>query len=345
MSTILQCPVCGKNKSPLAVSDYDCDNCGFTNAYVRYFATEKGYELWQHSINKAKSEMKTKRRLQMSSSVGFWLGNNAVAFLDKSKKHLSIILNNGKIQHEQNAVGFSASERNHAVLYENGSVKVFGEDNSFSQKNTESWKEIQYVLAAPNCTYGITKSGGIIYAGSLCSPAVLEWKNLKLLRPSNNSIIGLNTNGTVYVANDFGNPEIVADVRKWNGIVDIASARDCIIGLSESGTVKFAGKPDDARRQVEKWENIKAIAVDNAFAYGLSSEGDVYVAGTCKAFLDKGRSKASQWNNILRLSSNQAGISAIGENGELYFAGTIIGDISRIQGTWDAEIKNNIDML
>ena len=344
MSVKLQCPVCGKYKCPLTVSDYDCDNCGFNNAYVRYFATEKAHKLWLQSIDKAKLERKAKLKSQLASSIGFWLGNDSVVFADKSKNSICIILGNGRMQQEQNAIGFSASERNHAVLYENGAVTVFGEDNSFGQKNTQAWRDIRFVLAAPNCTYGVTKFGGIVYAGSLCNPAVLKWNNVKFLRSSGNSIVGLGSNGNVLVTDDFGTSELVADIRKWNGIVDIVTSRDSALGLSANGRVKFAGKQDDPRKQVESWKNITSIAIDNSFAYGLSNEGVMYVAGTCKAFLDRGRSKASKWNSILCLSSNQAGVGAIAENGDLYFAGTITGDLSKMQETWNTEIKKYINV-
>ena len=195
------------------------------------------------------------------------------------------------------------------------------------------------ILAAPNCTYGVTKKGGIVYTGSLCSPEVLKWNHVKFLRSSGSSIVGLDSNGRVLVTDDFGTSEITADIRKWNGIVDIATSRDSVLGLTVNGSVKFAGKPDDPRKQVESWKNITSIAIDNSFAYGLSNEGVMLVAGTCKAFLDRGRSKASQWNHILCLSSNQAGVGAIAENGEWYFAGTITGDCSKMKETWNTEIK------
>lgn len=339
MSVKLQCPVCGKDKSPLAVSDYDCDNCGFNNAFVRYFATEKVHKLWLQSIDKAKLERKAKFKIQLVSSIDFWIGNNSVVFADKQKKSISIILGNGRTQNERNATAFSSSERNYAVLYENGSIAVFGEDNSYGQKNTESWREIQFVLAAPNCTYGVTKKGGVVYAGSLCSTEVLKWNNVKLLRTSGSSIVGLSSNGKVLVTNDFGSSEIVDDMRKWDGVADIVTSRDSALGLTANGSVKFAGKPDDPRKQVESWKNITSIAIDNSFAYGLSNEGGILVAGTCKAFLDRGRSKVSQWNHILCLSSNQGGVGAISENGELYFAGTITGDLSKMKDAWNAELS------
>ncbi len=340
MSIKLQCPVCGKEKSQISVSEYDCDNCGFNNAYVRYFASAGGHELWLDSVNRARAEWNKREEIHAAASVQLYAGDNLIALTDKNRRNITIISGSGSILHEQDAAGFSACERNYAVLYENGTVKVFGEDNSFGQKNTGSWKNIQSVLAAPNCTYGVTESGEVVYAGSLCSRAAAEWKNVRLLRAGNDSIVGLSRDGKVYMEKDFGVPGAADTVKGWSGITDIMASRDCVIGLSADGTVRFAGRQNDARAEAEAWRHITAIALDNSFAYGLSDDGKVHMAGTCKAFLDRGRSSASEWSNVASLSSNHAGIGAVDENGELLFAGTITGDLSRMKEAWNAEIRD-----
>lgn len=341
----LQCPVCGTERKPLPVNEYDCDICGFKNAYIRYFATTRGYEYWKDLAKKTKTEWKIKRKEQIISSMRFWVGSNTIAFAEINKKCITIILNNGKIQTEEDAIGFSASERNHVVLYDNGTVRVFGDDNSFGQKETGLWRDVQSVLAAPNCTYGVTKNGKVVFAGSLCNRNVLKWNNIRLLRASNESIIGLNKDGKVCMEIDYSSLGATIDAMNWSGIIDIATSRDCIIGLSDKGTVKFAGKKNDARRAVEDWKKISAIALDNAYAYGLTKEGKVLLAGSCKSFLDRGRAQSSQWENIVGISCNQAGIGAVNESGDLLFAGTITGDFSEMNEAWDNIVRDKITAL
>ena len=345
MSTENKCPVCGKITESHSASENDCKHCGFSNAFVRWFATEDGYQSWMRQVQTAASGWQKKKKLKTISTIGFWLGNNTIAFSNGTDNHVNIILGTGKIQKESNAIGFSSCERNYAVLYADGTVSVFGDDNSFGQKNTAEWRDVKSVLCAPNCTYGVIGSGEILYAGSPCSSKIMQWKNIKLLRAGNHSIVGLTAEGKVCIDDDFGSADIVKRVRSWKGIKDVMASRDCVIGLSENGTVMFAGKNNDPRKRLESWRNVIAIALDNVYAYGLSEDGSLLVSGACKPFLDRGRKDSSLWKGIIGLSCNQAGIGAISEDGELQFAGTIAGDYAKMKTSWDAEIKNTVSAL
>ena len=342
MGLNMKCPVCGNEKKSLSVSKYDCDVCGFKNAYIRCFATVSDYNNWKQGVKKAETEWKIKRKSHMISSVRFWIGNSTIAYLNYDQRNISIVLGNGSIQNENNVISFSSSERNYALLYDNGTVRVFGDDNSFGQKKTDEWRGIKCVLTAPNCTYGVTETGQILFAGSLCNPKIKKWNNIKLLKVSNDNLIGLNYEGKILMENDYDSYNCLKDATAWSGIVDIAVSRDSIIGLTDEGKVLFSGKKNDSRKHVEDWRNIIAIALDNAYAYGLSREGKIYLAGSSKAFLDRGRSRSSQWNSIISISCNNAGIGAVNESGDLLFAGTITGDITKMLKTWDSSIKDRI---
>lgn len=121
---------------------------------------------------------------------------------------------------------------------------------------------------------------------------------------------------------------------------------DCVI-TSEIIEVKpnYEVEINEARRAVEDWKKISAIALDNAYAYGLTKEGKVLLAGSCKSFLDRGRAQSSQWENIVGISCNQAGIGAVNESGDLLFAGTITGDFSEMNEAWDNIVRDKITAL
>ena len=338
------CPVCGKEKKQISLSEYDCEYCGFANAFVQFFASKEGYESWKRNVKLAVEKHKNKKRDSLANSNCLSVGNNAVAFLDVNSNEMYIALGNGLVQTEQNAVQFSSSERNYAVLYKNGAVKVFGDDNEFGQKNTEGWKNIINISTAPNCTYGITKEGTIVYAGALMDPTVARWKNLKLVLSSDEFILGVHNDGKVSVSSKETTSVNVESVKSWSNIKGIALARNCIIGLLANGNVKYSGKIDDSRSQCESWKDIISVAADNAYVYGLTKAGDVLVVGNCKSFLDKGRKNANTWKDVIAVSCNKSGIGAITSSGELLFAGTIAGDEKKVRNQWGARIKQKIEM-
>lgn len=337
------CPVCGKEKKQISLSEYDCEYCGFTNAFVQFFASKEGYENWKSNVKLAAEQYKNKKRDSIANSNCLFVGNNAVAFLDVNSNNMYIALGNGTVQTEQNAVQFSSSERNYAVLYKDGTVKIFGDDNEFGQKNTAEWNHIVYIATAPNCTYGITKNGTIVYAGSLMDPAVLQWKNLKFLLSSDEFILGIHNDGKVSMSSKETTSVDVEDVKRWSDVKRIAVARNCIIGLLENGSVKYSGKNDDPRHQCESWRDIITVEADNAYVYGLTKEGNVLVAGNCKNFLDKGRKNAGTWKDVVAISCNKSGIGAITGSGELLFAGTIAGDEKKVRDQWSGQIKQKMD--
>lgn len=341
MNNNIICPVCGKEKKQISLSEYDCEYCGFTNAFVQFFASKEGYEIWKNNVKLAAEKYKNNKRNSMANSHCLSVGNNAISFLDVTSNTMYIALGNGRVQTEENAIQFSSSERNFAVLYNDGVVKVFGDDNEFGQKNTEKWKNIIYIETAPNCTYGITSEGNMVYAGVLMDPAVLKWRNLKILISSDEFILGIHNDGKVSLSCQDAS---MREVERWSNIKGITLTRTCIIGLTENGSVKYSGKSDDPRHQCESWRDMIAVAADNAYVYGLDKNGKVHVVGYCKSFLDKGRSNASEWTDVVAISCNKSGVGAITSSGELLFAGTIAGDEKKVREKWSGQVKQKINI-
>lgn len=338
MSTEIKCPVCGKAKGKSSVPIFDCNACGFPNAYVEYFASPETHRRWLDSVRAAAARLADVKEGERLSSLGFWLGSNTAAFADTGAKRLTVILPGGRLLTEQNAVGFSAGDRNCAVLYDNGTVRVFGEDNSFGQKNTEDWKDITSVLSAPNCTFGITKDGRVVCAGSPGDRGIGSWHGIRMLRSGSGCIVGLRTDGKVQISGSGMASEALNGVNRWTEPTDIAVSKDCVIGLTAAGRVEFAGKANDPRNSAAGWQNITAIAADDCFVYGLTKEGTLLTAGTCKPLFDKGRSGVREWKNIVRISAGGSCIGAMDKKGELLFAGYFTGDFSRVRNRWNTDI-------
>ena len=340
MSTENKCPVCGKGKSTSSVSACDCDACGFPDAYVRYFASRTAYDRWVRAAEAFRQQLEAKEKQQHMASLRFWLGNNMAAFADLSAQRVTIILSSGKVQTEENATAFTANERNYAVLYNTGNVRVFGEDNSFGQKNTEEWGNIASIEAAPNCIFGVTKSGKVVCAGAVGDSDVTGWSGMKLLRSGIGFIAGLSTDGRVKISRNGAALEGYHTADGWRDIQDLAVSRDCIVGLQSSGTLVFAGRPNDARRKATEWKDLIAVAADDCYVYGLTKDGMMHAAGTCKPIFDKGRSKVGAWSGIIALSSCASGVGAVDEEGNLQFAGFFTGDITRIRKAWNSVTRS-----
>ena len=128
-------------------------------------------------------------------------------------------------------------------------------------------------------------------------------------------------------------------IASWQNVTQLTAARDCAAALHQDGTVSFAGKPNDPRKEAEQWQNILSVACDSAYVYGLTQDGKLLLAGSCKAFLDKGRAEAAQWTDLMELACNTAGVGAVDAAGQLHFAGTMTGDVERVLSVWRENLK------
>ena len=342
MSDTSVCPVCGSAKSLMPLSEYDCDACGFANAYVRYFASAQGNRQWLQDVEKAKKEWLKKQKPEPEISASLTAASGAIAWCSANDRKVYIAFGKDVLEEEQDAVGFSSSELNYAVLYSNGKVRVYGEENDFGQKETSGWNDIISVTAAPNCTYGVTSDGQVLTAGIPAVQGIASWIQIRKIECGSSYAAGLRDDGRVILCGTFMGVTKNTLIRNWTNMIDIKIAKDILIGLRSDGTVAFAGKKDDPRAEVKKWQNIAAVAADNAYVYGLTKEGRIVMAGNASRFLDRGRSGAKNWENIISISCNQTGIAAVNKEGDLLFAGTIAGDIEAVRDIWQEHIKKAI---
>ena len=328
------CPVCGSKRKKTAVSAYDCENCGFENAYATYFAGEKSFAAWNERALAAKKKYSLLKAEEDIRTGTFALGGNAVSFVSLKTGRLTAVFGDGHTETAENVKQISFGERNYAVLYNNGKVKVFGDDNTYGQKNTAEWLGMKYVLATSSCVYGVTADGEVWTAGMLAGENVSAFRGVAKLSGGAEYVAALTKDGRVLVDGNLPDASFSADVSAWKNVRDIAASRNGLLALHADGTVSFAGKKNDTRKAAELWRGVEAIASDGVFAVGVTRGGELLLAGSCKAFLDKGRSGARDWKDVISVACNQSGIGAVTKNGELLFAGAVSGDIDKIKSAW-----------
>ena len=105
-------------------------------------------------------------------------------------------------------------------------------------------------------------------------------------------------------------------------------------------------RENDPRREVGGWEDIVSIGVDSSYAAGLTKNGTVRLAGSCKKDLDMGRSTVSGWENMMAVSCGRTGIGGITEDGELLLTGSFAGDnIKTMKKIWAEKLKKSLAQL
>ena len=153
---------------------------------------------------------------------------------------------------------------------------------------------------------------------------------MRTLKAYEEFVVGILNDGSIVLPKKLLMTTECKSVEKWVNIKDVALFRDGIVGLKNDGTVSFLGKQEDPKKECTSWQNIIAIETDNTYIYGLSKDGKILIAGSCKKILDKGRKDSTLWNNVMLISCNKAGIGAVDEEGKFLFAGTISGDKTKI---------------
>ena len=90
---------------------------------------------------------------------------------------------------------------------------------------------------------------------------------------------------------------------------------------------------------MENWKDIVSVKADSSYAVGLTREGDVKLAGTCKPFLDMNRSSAANWKDVIAITCSRSSIAAIFADGSLKIVGNFSGDIDTICKQWKDKVK------
>lgn len=333
----MNCPIC-KAVIPIdGLNVVACGKCSFEYAFIRYLSGDNSRKLFQKKINTAKRKYLLSLIERNNNPNRFTLTGDSVAYISADKNTLSIIKDNN-IEQISGVMQYSASERNAAILYMDGRVNVEG-DNSYGQCNVQGLNETVFILCAPNCVYAVNKEGQVSIVGAVIDNKIKKWKSIKTLACGSFHVLGLSNDGTVMIAGDMLDNNMIDTVSNWKNVKSIAAATDCGVALFKDGTVGFAGRKNDSRNEVESWKKIVSVSVDSSYVIGITEDGDVKLAGSCKAFLDMGRSAAKDWKNVIAATCSRSGIAAITEEGALKVAGNFSGNIDEICDTWAEHVE------
>lgn len=344
------CPVCGNVAAGEGkFSPYSCDSCGFASAYVRRFAGKRSYELWQGQIKHAGIQRFQKMQKGCQEKNTFYLCENGIAYISPENGSCELTTSEEDvIAFEDKVLQYSVSENHRVCLLQSGTVKAEG-DNDFHQCDVEQLENIIFVLAAPKCTYGVTKLGQVQVCGSPVGAGVRSWTNIKSLACGSFHIVGLTGQGTVIT--DGLSESVSKRIGQWKNVVAIAAAGDGTIGLCADGTVRFESSREsaaDVRKECENWKDIVAIAIDSIYVVGLAKDGTIRLAGRCqKDFLDMGRKKAAEWTDVVAISCSRSGIGALCQDGTVKLAGNISG-IEGVQAQWQkraADVQKQVQKM
>lgn len=334
----MRCPIC-KNVKPIdGIPGISCSKCKFEYAFVRWMAGDRSRKLYQEKMQIAKYKYILSQIEHHSEKSYFTLTGNSVAYVSDKENTLYIINGDRSIEKISDVMQYSASERNSAILYRNGKLSVYGDD-SYGQCDIQGLKDIAFVMCAPNCVYTVNKMGEVFVVGAVVDENIKKWKNMKSLVCGSYHVLGLTKDNTVKIGGYILDQNMIDIVSKWKNVKSIAAATDCSVALFQDGTVAFAGRKDDPRNNIDLWENIEAVSVDSSYVIGIKKGGDIMMAGSCKAFLDMGRSSAKDWKNVIAVTCSRSGIAAILSDGTIRIAGNISGNVDEICEAWDDHIE------
>ena len=334
----MKCPVCKAAIPKDSLNVISCGKCNFEYAFIRFVAGDKSRDLLRKKTETAKHAYLLSTMELNNAPNRFTLTGGSVAFISGSENTLRIFKDEDTVESITGVLQYSASERNSAILFENGNVTVEG-DNSYGQCDTQGLKDIVYILCAPNCLYVVNKAGDVSIIGAVIDGDIRKWKNIKALSCGSFHVLGLTKDGTVKIAGDMLDSNMTETVSGWKNVKSIVASTDCGVALFQDGTVGFAGRKDDPRNEVSSWKKIVAVSVDSSYVFGITEEGELKLAGSCKAFLDMGRSAAKDWKNVIAVTCSRSGIAAIMEDGTLKIAGNFAGNLDEICKVWSKHIE------
>lgn len=332
------CPIC-KSVMPIdGLNVISCGKCNFEYAFIRYLAGDESRIIFQKKAETARSNYLLSIIEQNNAPNRFTLTGDSVAYISENRKTLSIIKGDGNIERIHGVLQYSASERNTAILYDDGKISVEG-DNSYGQCNVKNLRDVVYISCAPNCIYVVDKMGNVSIIGAVIDNNIKKWKKIKALACGSFHVLGLTKDNTVVIAGDMLDNNMIETVSKWKNVKSIAAATDCGVALFQDGTVGFAGRNNDSRKEIESWKNIVSVSVDSSYVIGITKDRGIKLAGSCKAFLDMGRSSAKEWKNVIAVTCSRSGIAAITEDGILKIAGNFSGNIDKVCDVWAEHVK------
>ena len=321
------CPVCDHVRTE--GEGLRCPNCQFPAAFLTRFAGERSRGTWEQAVRSARRDWIRRRTELLRAPGSFVLDWQSVAYLD-TQRHLLTIFSSGEAQRRiqiQHIRQYSPGAHHTVFLRTDGTVEAQG-NNDYGQCVVGDLRGIVWAAAAAQCTLAVDESGQVQVRGACPYRAEAErWREIRSLACGSYHAVGLRRDGQVCFA---GGPLAPAVFRRAAPpmavpVTAVAAASDCALMLHKDGTVTFAGREGDPRREAARWKRITAVAVESQYAVGLTEDGRVLLAGERHPMLDMGRAKAAEWSDMAAVACGGACIGGVTRTGELRLAGNIQG--------------------
>ena len=307
------CPICNYKSEASGIS---CPRCRGPFAFVNGFAGEASYRAWLKGIDtlrRQRTEEVAKGFLKHRITL-----DSAYACI-RAEGEQSVILcrENGSVERLDGVIGYSANVRHEVLLDKDGKVRIKGE----CRYEVNDLKGIRCVYAGAGATYAVDGEGKMIVRGvSPIQKQVCSWRKVKKLAGNRGRLAALTEDGNVLIADDTKSEMLDMGIRT---AVELATTYNFTLWLNADGSVGYSGRETDARCAVKSWKNVKAVAVENNYAVGLTEDGRVLLAGKAGAGFDMERSLAASWTDVIYVACSNSGILGVFADGSVKIVGNV----------------------
>lgn len=336
MSKIIQskCPVCGALKENSNI--FSCESCKFGFAFVEFFADENSKAHWLNIVNEYKEQYLKDNDNAVEDYIS--ICRDSVSFFSAKKKEVVTLFGDGRQPEKKKDVAkFVSNDNNSAVLYLDGSVEVYG-DNSYGQCNVSGVKNAEFIALSSTCVFIVDSKKNIQVFGSLSQKAkniVKRWTNVECLVVSDTLIVSIDTSNKIQcVEMTDGVASTIKIIENWKGVKKLCLHRESCVALLEDGSIVMAPNNENFS-EIKTWVDISDIVFDGTYVVGLSSSGDIRLAGKSKStILDAGRKEVGSWKDIVSICSSNYAFGGYDKDGNLHLTGKFGGKVEQLVEEW-----------
>ncbi|MFQ9148468.1 MAG: hypothetical protein ACLR5G_09455 [Eubacteriales bacterium] len=306
-----KCPVCGSRRS--SADSVRCGVCGFGLAFAGLFADMESLDDYKKRL----AEAREKYLSEYCPVREFAISSDAVDVVGRSGKLLFWDDVSG-IREKDGVAGISICGEDVIVIGEDRNVLPFGQ--GVNNQHAAKLPPMRCAAARDGRAVYVDLSGKLHVSGPDYINHEITRQDIIKAVPGEGFILVLYEDGR---AETIIGPGCRALFRTGtrDGIADIA-AGGCAVFLGRDGKVIVDGVAEgDVRLSAQEWSEIKSVAADSGFVYGVDRKGKVYSAGKCPRGFDRGRSDVSQWTDTMAITCGRSCVAALIKNGEVRYAG------------------------
>ena len=187
------------------------------------------------------------------------------------------------------------------ALTEDGAVMGAG-GNGAGQLNCVGLEGVRWIAAGSGCTACVMDSGEIRLFGAFgdAQGPLQALTGASEISVSDTHAAVRCMDGT---ARAFplsgGDGDAVGSLEGWTDLKQVSAGYGYVLGLTNDGTVLYAGPADGHAARCADWRGVTAVAAGNGYALGLTAEGTVLSAGNPNlVFTD-----TAEWQGISEIAA------------------------------------------